>query len=73
MLLLCNYKIIKVLDMKAVKRNLCVYLVLFVVANLLMACSNEQTAYLEEDTNMRDIQEVSVCETSLSNELCQTN
>ena len=52
--------------MKAMKRNLCVYLVLFVVANLLIACSNEQTAYLDEDTTPQDTRSNSVRKASFS-------
>ncbi len=50
--------------MKAIKRNSCLLLVLFAAVSFFSACSNEQTAYLEEDTNISGIQEESVCKTT---------
>lgn len=42
------------LVMKVNRQNLFQLLALFIAANLFVACDNEQTAYLDEDTNLQD-------------------
>ena len=54
------------MNMKSVRQNMFLLMVSLVVANLFSACSNEQTAYLDEDTNLQDTKVYSVCEASSS-------
>lgn len=52
--------------MKVNRQNLFQLLALFIAANLFVACDNEQTAYLDEDTNLQDTKVHSVSAASFS-------